>query len=387
MVREGINLNKQNKLIPYLQYVVVFHHGHPSHGFLQAPGITQITQSSQSEESTDSCSDNITNIDFDASETGSIYSSSSKELTSEDELSLEGISVDEINGYSSISYFLNSYQTDDSVFSPSQLEDLKKRELEIIERKEQGYYRCRIAHADLYNEIKTIYQKYITKEMLEMLNHPYDTQKNESMNASVAAYAPKNKTYGFTDSINARVAIAAAVQIVGYVVLWTKIFQAFGLTLDHNLKTSLARRDKRKHRTRELLKTKEGKSKRSQQRYEKFDSAKHDFLDKMKTGRAYGSGIALRHATKLAKQDVTYEKRNPPGTLPSMVKCRYNHPNYCIQLGHRDSRSNNCYAYGMTAAARAKIVAAIVSDTAAKKSESDINHGTYSLVLIPPGMT
>ena len=36
------------------------------------------------------------------------------------------------------------------------------------------------------------------------------------MNASVAAYAPKNKTYGFTDSINARVAIAAAVQIVGY---------------------------------------------------------------------------------------------------------------------------------------------------------------------------
>ena len=41
----------------------------------------------------------------------------------------------------------------------------------------------------------------------------------------------------------------------------------------------------------------------------------------------------------------------------------------------------------MSAAARAKIVAAIVSDTAAKKSESDINHGTYSLVLIPPGMT
>ena len=159
--------------------LIVFHHGHPSHGFLQAPGlqygIRNITQSSQSDGSTESWSDDYTNIDFDASETGSMYSSTSKELTSEDELSLEGLSDDEINGYTSLSYFLNSYQTDDSVFSPSQLEDLKKRELDIIERKKQGYYRYRIAYADLYNEVKTIYQKYITRDMLEMRYHPYET--------------------------------------------------------------------------------------------------------------------------------------------------------------------------------------------------------------------
>ena len=41
----------------------------------------------------------------------------------------------------------------------------------------------------------------------------------------------------------------------------------------------------------------------------------------------------------------------------------------------------------MTAAARAKIVAAIVSDRAAIKSESDIKQGTYSTVYISPGMT
>ena len=59
--------------------------------------------------------------------------------------------------------------------------------------------------------------------MLAMLNHPYETQQNKSMNASVAVYAPKNKTYGFTESIDARVAIAAATQNVGYHALWFNV--------------------------------------------------------------------------------------------------------------------------------------------------------------------
>ena len=68
----------------------------------------------------------------------------------------------------------------------------------------------------------------------------------------------------------------------------------------------------------------------------------------------------------MARHGVTYDKRNPTSTLPSLVKCRYNHLKFCTQLGHRDSKSKNCYTNGMAAAARAEIVAAIVSDTTAK---------------------
>lgn len=36
------------------------------------------------------------------------------------------------------------------------------------------------------------------------------------MNNSVAAYAPKSKTYSLTDSLLVRIVIAAGIQILGY---------------------------------------------------------------------------------------------------------------------------------------------------------------------------
>ena len=194
------------------------------------------------------------------------------------------------------------------------------------------------------------------------------------MNASVTAYAPKNKTYGFTESIDARLAIAAATQIVGYNALWFNIFLVFGLKLYRNLKMALLRSDIRKNKVRYVLKTKEGKAKRSHQRYEKYEKSKSDFLDKMKPGMAYESGIALKNATKQAMNAMTYDERNPEGTDPSIFKWHYHHTKFYTTLGHRDSRSKSCYANGMSAAARSKIVAAIVSETASKTSENKKEH-------------
>ena len=90
---------------------------------------------------------------------------------------------------------------------------LKDRERSIIERNENGYYRCKNKHQKLYRQLSIAYAPYITKEMLSMLNHNFDTQKNEALNNSVAAYAPKSKTYSMTSSLECRVGLAAGVQI------------------------------------------------------------------------------------------------------------------------------------------------------------------------------
>ena len=127
---------------------------HSLDGFLQVPDQTSACSTSR-HSIMDVCSD----IYFCASETQSVYSSGSEDFASEDEFSLEDILEEETNGFTLISYFLNSYDTDESVFFPADLEDLKAKELDIIERKEKGYYMCRVAHADLYNEIKLIYKK------------------------------------------------------------------------------------------------------------------------------------------------------------------------------------------------------------------------------------
>ncbi len=83
----------------------------------------------------------------------------------------------------------------------------------------------------------------------------------------------------------------------------------------------------------------------------------------------YESGIALKKATKQVKSAMTHKERNPPGTDPSMFKCRYYHPSFCTALGHKDARSPNCYANGMDPDKRDQIAKAIVSELAAKTSE------------------
>ena len=83
-----------------------------------------------------------------------------------------------------------------------------------------------------------------------MLNHSYDTQKNEAMNNSVASYAPKSKTFSLSNSLECRVAIAAGVQICGYTCLWSKIFDSLELSMDDNLRASLDDRDKKKAKKR-----------------------------------------------------------------------------------------------------------------------------------------
>ena len=80
--------------------------------------------------------------------------------------------------------------------------------------------------------------------MLQQLCHPWSTQKNEAMNNSVNAYAAKGKTYSLTTSLDTRVAIAAATQVLGYHQLWTQIYNAFDIELDGNLSSHLRSRDK-----------------------------------------------------------------------------------------------------------------------------------------------
>ena len=83
------------------------------------------------------------------------------------------------------------------------------------------------------------------------------------MNNSVESIAPKGKTYGKTELLDTRVAIAAGVQILGYELFWEQIFDEFGLVFDDNLRNFLRRIQTAKDRKRKSAKTKEGKSKRS----------------------------------------------------------------------------------------------------------------------------
>jgi len=49
--------------------------------------------------------------------------------------------------------------------------------------------------------MKEAYEPFQQRHILEQSQHPYDTQKNEGMNNTVAKYAPKSKTYSRSMSL------------------------------------------------------------------------------------------------------------------------------------------------------------------------------------------
>ena len=104
---------------------------------------------------------------------------------------------------------------------------------------------------------------YLSRENLKMGFQPHITQSNESLNKSVSSYAPKHKHYSTTKSLEARVGVAAAIQIGGYRSLWEDLYGNFDLNFDVGLSDALGKLDAEKIRKRERAATIEGKKGRN----------------------------------------------------------------------------------------------------------------------------
>jgi len=211
------------------------------------------------------------------------------------------IQVEEIEECKYVTKCESTYDVDENVFTPLEMKELKRRELALMERNQKGYYRCKVRHTKLYKEMTDAYAPYITKSMLEQLQHEWDTQKNEAMNTSVSAYAPKNKTYSMTQSLDTRVAIAAGVQILGYYQFWKRIFSEFDTEVDANLGAILQRRDIIKGKKSLSEGSIEGKKRKADGKYTKFEKAQKEALDSHSAGLHYESGLALAAAVKKVK--------------------------------------------------------------------------------------
>ena len=142
------------------------------------------------------------------------------------------------------------------------------------------------------------------------------------------------------------------------------MFLAFGIHLDSNLRRSLRNRASKKRKKRTRCETKEGKIIRGRVKNEKFAVAKKIFFDELRTGMAYESGIALKAAAKTVKDSP--EVRNPKGTLPENMRCKYHHPRYCNKRGHADAHSPSCHAEKLSTKEREVVLVAILREAGEK---------------------
>ena len=130
---------------------------------------------------------------------------------------LTEIKPEEINDAKYLAIFQNNSEDfDKQIISIENANELKKLEQSMMDCTDKGHYRCKTQHESFYNKCRTTMAKYITPQMLSMLQHEFSTQKNESLNHSVATLVSKGRDYSQSPSFKTRVILTACAQIKGH---------------------------------------------------------------------------------------------------------------------------------------------------------------------------
>ena len=132
--------------------------------------------------------------------------------------------------------------------------------------------------------------------------------------------------------------------------------------MDDAFAASLKARDTKKKKKGSAQKTKKGKITRRKGFLTKFAESHKEQMDDAKTGKTYGSGVALKTAKKSAKGKLTAATRNPDGTPKHLQRCAY-YPHYCSVLGHTTAGNRMCGVNKLTPVERKVIIAKITELT------------------------
>ena len=89
--------------------------------------------------------------------------------------SLDTIESEEMNEANFFTKHDGTYDNAENIFTPAELDELKKRERIMIERNTKGYYRSKLKDRALYDQMMGEYKRFIQPKMLRQVNHMWNT--------------------------------------------------------------------------------------------------------------------------------------------------------------------------------------------------------------------
>jgi hypothetical protein len=131
-------------------------------------------------------------------------------------------------------------------------------------------YRDDVRDAELKAQLVEIIDVFTTEEKLLKIHHQMDSQKNEALNKSVTKYAPKDREYSKSKSLESRILIAGCTNNVGISCFYKRLFHELGMSLGSITRVELKTRERNRLRKQEYVKKKGGtRGRRSKQNAEK----------------------------------------------------------------------------------------------------------------------
>ena len=232
---------------------------------------------------------------------------------------------------------------------------MTKQQLEEDCKSTGKYYRCKEKDSAIYLLLKDILSSFILISRLEDIAHGCDTQINESLNGIIAWYAPKNKTFSGSRSLQGRVFLAVGIVLVGYKSFIEQLLCRLGIEATEGTVRHLETIAKRKGAMSEQHKSIDYKRKRQE-----------------KNRKTLSEHIAK--AEKKRRRTGFYKTGEGFNTCIPVVDSK-NACSQCGQLGHKSSRSTKCEMNiaNQKKAAEDKL-AAIQATINARETELQNNH-------------
>ena len=179
------------------------------------------------------------------------------------------------------------------------------------------------------------------------------------MNTCVAKYAPKNKTYCKSISLETRVKVAAGIYTVGYHFFWIEVMKELQMEISPHFESYLLQRDEKKVSKFNREHTKRQKTLRKKREHEKLRKELDKRFRDVAKNLLYSSMIGCNSDDPKTNTKKTAErkicKHASYGCTPNTTKEQ-----------HKTERSKHCIFNGKTAEYIAKAKATYENETTSK---------------------
>jgi hypothetical protein len=204
------------------------------------------------------------------------------------------------------------------------------------------YYRCIERDGKLYSVLKGKIERFITIDKLQEMAHGLDTNMNEAFNGICTWFAPKNKVYAGSGSLQNRLAFAVGVNSLGFMAFYKRIFDKMGIEITPNVEHYLLKRES--HRMNKLAKkrTAEAKKQKNKRKYDKLKEhtlkAKSEFHKRHGT---YRKGMNMDDPYG----ELLNGREDADGRKPAVKRTKTTgFCEYCGKSDHLTKRSKKCTA-------------------------------------------
>ena len=162
--------------------------------------------------------------------------------------------------------------------------------------------RSKTEDSKLYSQCIKTHKEFTTDACLAQMHHPYDTNKNESMNKFITNFVPKNFYLGKTINLEGRVMMSVRINSQGYQRYFENLFCRVGLTMTAKNKKVFQHLDTHREKSAEYHKRADVKHKLATMRQtkiiEEMQKERSDYLK----GLTYNSGMAAPGAKPMLQR-------------------------------------------------------------------------------------